>query len=280
MQRMAMPETVTPQTATVAAPPSRAALEAERDFLLRSLADLDRERAAGDIADDDYATLRSDYTARAADVLRRLDGTPRVPRPPAGRARPPGPPWRAPLVIAGVVAFAIGSGVLVARTAGERIGSAGLTGNVRTAPPSPTQAALDALMTEGRTHMSDDPVRALKAFEAAEKLDPTKVEAIAYSGWILRLVGRSSTDPTQAKELFTAAHQRLDRAIAVDPGYPDALAFRGILLLRDEGNPKAALVDFTALHKLNPPAFIQQLVAGAEAEARTQAGSTTTTVAP
>ena len=230
--------------------------------------------------DDDHATLHSNYTARAADVLRRLDGTPRVKRPPTGHVRPPRPPWRAPLVITGVVAFAIGSGVLVARTAGERVGRAGLTGDVRTAPPSPTQTALDALMAEGRTHMSDDPVRALKAFEAAEKLDPAQVEAIAYSGWILRLVGRSSTDQTQAKELFTAAHERLDRAVAVDPTYPDALAFRGILLLRDEGNPKAALVDFTALQKLNPPAFIEQLVADAEADARIQAGSTTTTVSP
>ena len=274
-----MSETVAPETA-VAPPSGRAALEAERDFLLRSLADLNRERAAGDIGDDDYATLCSDYTARAADVLRRLDGTPRVPRPPVGRAVPPRPPWRAPLVIAVVVAFAIGSGVLVARTAGERVGNAGLTGNVRTAAPSPAQTAIDALMTEGRTHMSDDPVRALKAFEAAEKLDPTQVEAIAYSGWILRLVGRSSTDQTQAKELFAAAHERLDRAVAVDPTYPDALAFRGILLLRDEGNPAAALADFTALQQLNPPEFIQQLVAGAKAEARTQAENTTTTVSP
>ena len=224
----------------------------------------------------DFAALRSDYTARAADVLRSLDGVPRARREPTFRTTNSPPAWKAPLTVVVVVAFAIGTGVLVARTAGERVGNAGLTGSVRTAPPSPTATAVAELMTEGRENMAADPVRALKAFEAAVKLDPGQVEAIAYSGWILRLVGRSSTDPAQARELFAAAHERLDRAIAVDPTYPDSLAFRGILQLRDEGDPKAALADFTALEKLNPPEFIRQLVGSAEADARAQVAESAT----
>jgi len=50
-----------------------AALEEQRAFLLRSLDDLDREHEAGDLDDDDYATLRTDYTARAAEVLHAID---------------------------------------------------------------------------------------------------------------------------------------------------------------------------------------------------------------
>ena len=42
---------------------ARSDLEAERDFLLRSIEDLERERAAGDVGADDYAELRSDYVA-------------------------------------------------------------------------------------------------------------------------------------------------------------------------------------------------------------------------
>ena len=38
-----------------------------------SLEDLDREHDAGDLEDDDYQTLKDDYTARAADVLRAID---------------------------------------------------------------------------------------------------------------------------------------------------------------------------------------------------------------
>ena len=52
--------------------PIRTALEEERDFLFRSLRDLDAERTAGDIDDEDYQSLRDDYTVRAAEVVRRL----------------------------------------------------------------------------------------------------------------------------------------------------------------------------------------------------------------
>jgi hypothetical protein len=48
-------------------------LEEERDFLLRSLHDLEAEHDAGDIDDLDYRTLKDDYTTRAAATLRALD---------------------------------------------------------------------------------------------------------------------------------------------------------------------------------------------------------------
>ena len=50
-----------------------AELEEERRFLLRSLDDLDREHAAGDVDKHDYATLRDGYTARAATVIREIE---------------------------------------------------------------------------------------------------------------------------------------------------------------------------------------------------------------
>ena len=62
----------TAATGTAPAARSRADLEAERDFLLRSLDDLEVERGAGDIDDEAYQQLHDDYTARAAAVLRAL----------------------------------------------------------------------------------------------------------------------------------------------------------------------------------------------------------------
>ncbi len=53
----------------------RRALEEQRDFLLRSLSDLEEERRAGDIAEADFVALRDRYTARAATVLRQLQET-------------------------------------------------------------------------------------------------------------------------------------------------------------------------------------------------------------
>ena len=66
----------------------REALEAERDFLLRSLDDLEAEREAGNIDDGTYQTLHDDYTARAAAAIRSLeDGTDLTPPdpPPASK---------------------------------------------------------------------------------------------------------------------------------------------------------------------------------------------------
>ncbi|HWG73313.1 MAG TPA: hypothetical protein VG184_04565 [Acidimicrobiales bacterium] len=55
------------------------ALEEERDFFLRSLRDLEAERAAGDMDEVDYQALKDDYISRAAEVLRRLEAPAEVP---------------------------------------------------------------------------------------------------------------------------------------------------------------------------------------------------------
>ena len=49
----------------VTSPGEQSPLEDQRDFLLRSLEDLEREQAAGDVDQHDYEVLKDDYTARA-----------------------------------------------------------------------------------------------------------------------------------------------------------------------------------------------------------------------
>jgi tetratricopeptide (TPR) repeat protein len=66
----------------------RSVLEEEQEFLLRSLRDLEAERAADDIDEIDYRSLRDDYTARAAEVVRQLAALDAAP---AARALPGGP---------------------------------------------------------------------------------------------------------------------------------------------------------------------------------------------
>jgi len=77
-----------------------AGLEEQRDVLLKSLRDLEQEREAGEIGDDDYAALKDDYTARAATVLRAIEARPteggRRRAGAAGRARPAGSGRRRP----------------------------------------------------------------------------------------------------------------------------------------------------------------------------------------
>ena len=51
----------------------RAELTAEKDNILRSLKDLEFERDAGKIAEEDYKRLEAEFRARARRVLKQLD---------------------------------------------------------------------------------------------------------------------------------------------------------------------------------------------------------------
>jgi hypothetical protein len=356
----------------------------ERDHLLRSLDDLDRELAAGDIDPHDYATLRADYTTRAAAILRtenntnpgiqskaatsqtskatsvgsgsghlverdantgfqipepsedgfssndsavltgpistRLRVPPERPFQPASRIgdftdvealslnsaratdldssssiskiparkenqrnanadiRPKRSPARRIIAMVGVLGIAVGSGVAVARFAGERVGSTGLTGTVRQAA-SPQQQQAEKFMQIGRDNLGSDPIKSLQAFDAALKIDPNIAEAMAYSGWVLRIASLSA-EGKDADDLRAGAIRRINEAIVADPTFPDAYAFKGVIALRDQDDPKTALAAFKKLDGLQTPPFVQQLVGSARKEAEEALATSRTTTAP
>ena len=95
-------------------------------------------------------------------------------------------------------------------------------------------------METARANLAQDPITALKSFDQVRDIDPENVEAITYGGWLVRNVSRSATDEAQSKELLTAAITRIDEAIKIDPTYPDALAFRAIIYLRDQNDPEVS----------------------------------------
>src|SRR5437763_6197414 len=101
-------------------------LEEQRRFLLQSLKDLDRERDAGDLDDDDYRTLRDDYTVRAASVLRAIeDGKTGLTEQRRGKRRSA---KTTAFVVAAVAAVALLAGALVAVSSGERVPGQTATG--------------------------------------------------------------------------------------------------------------------------------------------------------
>ncbi|HEX2575802.1 MAG TPA: hypothetical protein VHK88_05590, partial [Aquihabitans sp.] len=121
-------------------PDELAALEDQRRFLLRSLQDLEREHDAGDLDEDDYRTLRDDYTARAAEVLRAIDAR-RAAFADAGPRRSRG---RTIAAFAAVVAFAVVAGLLVASSLGGREAGETATGGISVAK-SPSQRAQECV---------------------------------------------------------------------------------------------------------------------------------------
>jgi tetratricopeptide (TPR) repeat protein len=80
-------------------------------------------------------------------------------------------------------------------------------------------------------------------------VDPGDSVALAYSGWIALLAG----SPDKALD-------RLARAEAAAPGYPDAHAFRGIALLRSGGDAEEARAELERYLQLAPDGGMAQQV--------------------
>ena len=224
----------------------------ERDFLLRSLDDLERERAAGDLDDADYRTLKDDYTARTAAVLRAIDDA-AAPMPETQAAPPPRRNWLRPAVwTLGVVAVAVSAGLLVAQSAGERLPGQPAAGSITPTGPSQKLAEARALVGEGKA------AEAIKVFDEVIAADPRNAEALAYRGWLVRLVGRSTGD----QALLARGLEFVTRAVEADPQYPDAHFFRGMMLYQDKNDPAAAVPEFRAFLGLDPPPDMVPLVEG------------------
>ncbi|HUP71520.1 MAG TPA: hypothetical protein VM282_00590 [Acidimicrobiales bacterium] len=221
----------------------RGSLEEERDFLLRSLDDLEREREAGDIDDADYEALRDDYTVRAAAVLRSLDAH-AVLEPEAAT-----PKRRVVLWTAGIVAFAVLAGIGVAFSSGRRDAGSFASGDPARGA-SENIARADQFMSEDRL---DD---AIAEYTKALERQPSNVRALTYRGWLY----------FQTDEL-TRAWADLDAAVNVDATFPDAHVFRAIMFNRDSKWTEA-YAELKAIDIASAPRDVVQLLVGTRLQER------------
>jgi tetratricopeptide (TPR) repeat protein len=250
----------------------RARLENERDFLMRSLDDLERERDKGAIDDESYERLHDDYTARAAAVIRSLrDGV---------DERPPAEPIstkRRILTAVGVVAFlavAVVMLVLVVRSRGE---GETLTGNAQSQSSGGNGGSGGITVGERRQRLLDavaanpddlasrlllaryleadgDLAGALQQYDEVLARNPQSAEAQAQAGRILYLTALAAvtSDPDAVDGLVEQALARFDRAIEIDPSYPDARYFRAIVLANEFGDFAKAQGDLQRYLVLSP----------------------------
>lgn len=234
-------------------PDQLAELEEERGFLLSSLADLEREHAAGDVADDDYRSLKDGYTVRAAAVLRALDAgrpTKRVVRTPTEKRRT----W---LTIAATVLIATVAGFAVVRYVAPRQG-AGPTGDL-------VDAVAAKLSLARQQQGEGDVPGAIVTYQDVLRTDPDNAEARTYLGWMIATsyLGQDVT-VTTASEIqqanMTAAEALLDNAIRLQPSYADPKCFKAVVRFRffeDAAGAKAAV---DACLAADPPAVVAGLV--------------------
>ena len=231
-------------------PDRLAELEEEKRFLLRSIADLERECAAGDVEEADYHALRDGYTARAAVVLRAID---------AGRSGLPAKRQRnwkrligstLAVLLVGVVA-----GVLVARASGQRAPGETITGGT-----SPDQVA--ALLSEGKSLLGvSDYGEATKRYLAVLKIDPNNVEALTYAGWVLAVSSERLGDQAGKAIQLEQSKTFIDQAIKTDPTYADPHCFEAVIDVLFRSDLTAAATNRGACYSLNPSSDMRGLVA-------------------
>lgn len=218
-------------------PDELAELEEQRDFLRRSLDDLERELGAGDIDALDAATLREDYQRRLdavrtaietgqADLLHR--------RKPRSRGRV--------LMTVGLVAIlAVGAGVAVAQTSGSRRPGDTATGSIR-------ERTTDHLVRAARLQEDGEFLDALKEYDAVLDVDPENDEALAERGFLLLRLSIGSDEKT----LIADGREYIDQALAIAPDNPRWLFYRAVGL-RFAGQDEAAAVAFDEALAADPP---------------------------
>ncbi len=234
---------------TRATDPDRlAALEEEQRFLLRSLADLEREHAVGDVDDVDYLALKDGYTVRAAATLRAVEEgrSGLAPRPPAN--------WSRRLITLGIVVVSIGlvwwalSASSAQRLPGQQI--SGLD----------PRDGVQVLMSQARAVQARDPASAAALYATVLEQEPLNVEALTYRGWTLALSSMGETDQAVAGPLLDEASASLLLAIETDPTYPDPFCFLGIVQYRFFDEPELALTLLDGCLAGGPPADVRGLV--------------------
>ena len=218
-------------------PDALVSLEEERDFLLRSLEDLEREYAAGDVDATDFAALKDDYTARAGAVLRsiaqrRMAKAIVVPARSRGRV----------LAWIGLVVVIAGlSGVLIARGSGTRGAGDSATGD-------PIRDTRQLLSDAQQAAAARDYEKSIDLYTEALEIRPGNVEALTYRAWSNVRAGNAA-----------AAATDLEAAIDLDPKYPDARVFRAIVYAT-AGKFDKAHEQLVVFDTLDAPPLMDQVI--------------------
>ncbi len=255
---------------------SREELEDEREFLLRSLEDLEVEHNVGDLNDADYVALRDSYTARTAGVLRTLRDRSGPDAPGLddealavadGAAATPGgrkPRRRIVIVVAAVVVFVVAAVVAVVAATGSRLPGETVTGSVTLSPGRQLQRTLLQAET---SEQEGNATQALQLYHEVLAADPSNVAALSETGWLEYQAGVEAKNSA----LLSDGQNDEDRAQRDAPGQPAPPLYLGSMYLVD-GNPVGAVGEFRLFLADSPSSAQLQAAAPFITRAYTEAG--------
>jgi tetratricopeptide (TPR) repeat protein len=215
-----------------------ATIDDELAFALRSLDDLEHEHDAGQLGDEQFNRLHSEYVVRAAEAARKQRQETKL----QTKATPHRLRFRAGVAVglavaAGATVFALHHGSQPRADGATITGNQALSGT--TTASSAGQVGADAAAE--KSLVNGDLAGASKQYLSVLDANPRDVEALTYAGWISYLGGI----PNKALPLLTQAE-------SVDPKYSDAHAFRGIVLFKAHKSTTEAARELKTYLRLVP----------------------------
>ena len=224
-------------------------LEDRRLALLLSLRDLDAAHGSGALDETEHARLRSETEGRVAAVIRAIERRDRAQDAHDGHEDGRHPARVIAVALILVAALAAGLVPSLLRSVQQRSDAA-------SAAPIEGSASIAFFRQRVRQHPRDVAARidlgqrcmeagdlscAYRQYVAALGLSPRDVEALSHLGMLVYLSG------SPAKGL------RLEqKALRIDPAYPEALFFRGVILLKGLHRPHEAIAPLSRYLKAAP----------------------------
>jgi tetratricopeptide (TPR) repeat protein len=218
-------------------------LQDEREFLVRSIDDADREHLAGDLSEADHAVLVERDRHRLAEVESQLEAL--GPNEPAGpstqaaeRTAARMSEWRRVGIIAACFMIVAGVVILVDHALSPRLPGQASSGSITLPKAQLIEQQLDQAAALNNT---GDVYSALKLYDKILAEDPDDPQALAASGWLDWNYGTQGDSPT----LVALGRQDEEKAIRDAPSFFGGHLFLGLILLNQDHNAKAAVSQFT-----------------------------------
>jgi tetratricopeptide (TPR) repeat protein len=234
-----------------------AEMEAEpEDFKLRreklydAIRELELEREAGSLSQEEYEKIRGTYEMQAAAFLQEEErrvkthpGSPRKPEPVRG-----GPPTRAPvsdrlgLLIPAAIILLVGVGIgyFLGTSVTVRQEGMEITGSI---PGREGAPAVPSTLQEANAAFDRGDFRqALEGYKKILEQDTQNAEALTQIGALLA-----------RGEHYDDALTTFDRVLGIAPNYPHALFEKGLVLFQGKVQPREAIKIWEQLIKTAPP---------------------------
>ena len=189
-----------------------------KEFLLKSLQELDQELESGNLSSDDHDMLVRRYTRELAGIAESEKATSSGQQP-KKRYRTKALLWSLGVVLLGVVA-----GITVSQTSGDRSEDESITGSIRKSVN--TQISEAQMLLGNRDRWGE----AIEIFDQVLEVQPSNVEAMTYRSWLNYQSGADA-------DIQIAAWEEV---LVLEPSYPDALVFISIALSNEGRHSQAA----------------------------------------